>query len=346
MPEMERYLEQIRAHLDVNPRRAHEIIAEARSHLEARARQFEGKGMSREEAVAQAVRGFGEPHSVAEELTKANAKHREAGVLRPVLGIGLAFGTTLSAISCLAFLHQRGATLWGPGVVRALTVAYPISATAFALPGAILAGMAAGRRYWWVAATPPIVFMAVCWALSLAAWRLVPYDGAVSQLILALAWPFASAGAFAGCGYLGARVAERPRTCWVVGIACAVYSLGIAPPALAQAVNNLGDVVLVVAVAQGVACLLLLAAHRDRLVSHCVLMTAGVALTALAASLTAAAIAASRGGQTYSGEGRAALIVALASAIYMPAALVWFGRKARRVSEAAHPAEGRPRRAR
>lgn len=113
-------------------------------------------------------------------------------------------------------------------------------------------------------------------------------------------------------------------------------------PAFPQAVSNLRDLVLAVAIAQGAACMLLLAARRDRLVSHRVLMVAGSVLTALVVGLGVAAIAATWTGETYSGEGRVALILSLASVIYLPAALVWFGWKRRGESEAARAAEQRP----
>jgi len=72
MSDIEHYLTRIRSELDVSPSRAKEVIAEARCHLEARVREFEGRGLSREQAVAEAVRGFGEPQAVAAELRKAN----------------------------------------------------------------------------------------------------------------------------------------------------------------------------------------------------------------------------------------------------------------------------------
>jgi len=365
MSEIEQYLAQIRSSLDVSPARAEEIIAEARCHLEARVREFAAKGMSREEAVAEAVRGFGEPEAVAAELRKANSKHRDVSRFRLLLAIGIAFGSTLSAIShvhpllpqsaamsiaygktlsavwFLGRLHA-GAPLWLPRVIEAMLRALVVWVPVFALPGAVLAGMVAGRRYWWVAATPPLLFMALCWTASLVEWALVPYRD--QQLMWALAWPLLAAAAFAMCGYLGARVGEGRRLRYPIGVLCAVCVLGISVPALAQAVRNLKDLVLAIAVAQGASCILLVAAHREKLVGPRVLIAAGAGMAALVGAMGVAVLAWPRGLDTFSGEGRIAFIVSLAVVVYLPAALVWLGWKGRKVSEGAQAVGGRPSR--
>ncbi len=46
-----------------------------RTHLEARAKEYEGAGMSREEAVAKAMVTFGDPKTVAPDLVRANAQY-------------------------------------------------------------------------------------------------------------------------------------------------------------------------------------------------------------------------------------------------------------------------------
>jgi len=341
MCEIEQYLDQVRAQLEVSFHRANEIIAEARCHLEARARDLEAKGMGREQAEAEAVRGFGNPQTVAAELRKANARHRDADVFRLVVGIGLAFGTTLSAIGCFVFLLMRA-----PSSIQAALYAHIIWFPAFALPGAVLAGMVAGRRYWWLAATPPLLFMALCWGFSLAAWAFVPYRDAGTQLDVALVWPLLSAAAFAVCGYLGARAGEARRLRYPIGVLCAVYALGIAVPAFAQVVRNLFDLVMAMAVAEGVSYILLIAAYRDKLVGPRVLIAGGAGMTALVAAMAVAVLAGTWGLDTLYGEGRTAFIGPLLVVVYLylPAQLVWLGWKGRKVSEAAQAVRGRPNR--
>ena len=324
MSEIEQYLEQVRSSLDVNTARADESIAEARSHLEARVSECEAKGLSRRQAVAEAVRGFGEPTEVAAALAKANAKHRDASRFRLLLALGLAFGTTLSAVWCFGFLLTRAPA----SIQAALHGRSIISVPALALPGAVLAGIVAGRRHWWLAATPPLFFMAACWAASLVEWALVPYGD--RQLVAALAWPLLSAGAFGACGYLGARVAEARRLRYPIGVPLAAYVLLISVPAFAQAVSNFRDLVLTIAIAQGAACVVLLAAYQERLVTQRVLIVAGTGMTALVGAMGVMVLSGMWGLGGLSGEGRIAFIVSLAVVAYLPAALVWRGMRERR----------------
>ncbi len=66
MSDIDTYLAQLRAHLtDLDPKRADEIIAEARTHIESRAAQLRAGGVSDGEAAAEAARTFGDPSEVA-----------------------------------------------------------------------------------------------------------------------------------------------------------------------------------------------------------------------------------------------------------------------------------------
>ncbi len=353
MSDIEHYLTRIRSELDVSPSRAEDVIAEARCHLEARARDLQAKGMSLEEAVAEAVRGFGEPEAVAAELRKANSKHRDVSRFRLLLAIGIAFGSMLSAIShthpllpqsaVISMVYGKtlsaswflgrlsaGGPLWLPAVIEAMLRALVVWAAVFALPGAVLAGMVAGRRYWWVAATPPLLFMAMCWTASLVEWAPVPYRD--QQLVWALAWPLLAAAAFAVCGYLGARAGEARWLRYPIGGLCAAYVLLIAVPAFAQTVQDMKGLIFAIAIAQGAACVLLLAAYRERLVSQRVLIVAGAGMTALVAVMGVVVLSGTWGMDTPAGEGRIVFILSLAVVVYLPAALVWLGLRDRRAA--------------
>jgi hypothetical protein len=76
MSDLEAYLQQLRASLDVTPARAEVIVSEARSHLEAKAAELEEAGLSRQEAVQAAVREFGDARRTGRLLTRANGRHR------------------------------------------------------------------------------------------------------------------------------------------------------------------------------------------------------------------------------------------------------------------------------
>jgi len=77
MHEFEDYLKRLASQLNVSPRRAEEICAELRSHLEATAEQLQQSGVSREEALAEATRIFGEPRAIAQQLRRIAMKQKE-----------------------------------------------------------------------------------------------------------------------------------------------------------------------------------------------------------------------------------------------------------------------------
>jgi amphi-Trp domain-containing protein len=77
MHEFEEYLKRLASELNVSPRRAEEICAELRSHLEATAEQLQQSGLSREEALAEATRIFGEPRAIGQQLRRIAMKQKE-----------------------------------------------------------------------------------------------------------------------------------------------------------------------------------------------------------------------------------------------------------------------------
>lgn len=106
MHDFEEYLGQVRALLEVTPRREREICAEVRSHLEALAEKLGREGSSPEEAAQQAIARFGEPEVVARLLARANHRHRRWPVLLAA-PLGAAIGTVvlISMFLTLVLLH-------------------------------------------------------------------------------------------------------------------------------------------------------------------------------------------------------------------------------------------------
>ena len=83
MSDIERYLSELRSHLtDLHPKRADEIIAEARTHLESRAAQLRAAGVGEDEAIGEALAAFGDPARMAKDLIANNSRHRRPN-LRP-----------------------------------------------------------------------------------------------------------------------------------------------------------------------------------------------------------------------------------------------------------------------
>lgn len=208
MPDFDDYLAAIRSHLEVSARRADEICAEVRSHLEEQARQLMQSGVSAEEATAAAVQGFGDAADVAWRLTQANHSHRQVGAARLLFSIALVlvgmwsvrfFGNTwIYAVS--RWVGARPGP-WDEGLKT-------LAAAVLMAPVALMGGMAAGRRSWWIASAPMLL-----WGLALlgfaAANRLVPRGdfliaGAISVFVAA---PLLAASAF-----LGSRLPQRGPT--------------------------------------------------------------------------------------------------------------------------------------
>ena len=77
MHEFDEYLKRLASELNVSPRRAEEICAEVRSHLEATADHLQQTGLSGEEALGEAMRIFGEPRAMGHQLQRIAMKQKE-----------------------------------------------------------------------------------------------------------------------------------------------------------------------------------------------------------------------------------------------------------------------------
>lgn len=72
LPELGEYLEQVRRHLHLEPETENSIILELRSHFDEKLRELQEAGLTRPQALEQAMEAFGRPRSVARLLYEAH----------------------------------------------------------------------------------------------------------------------------------------------------------------------------------------------------------------------------------------------------------------------------------
>ncbi len=285
MSDIERYLSELRSRLtELDPRRANEIINEARTHLEARATQLEAEGKSQEEACAEAVRTFGEPQRIAWELLQGNARHQRPDTLRAlgsiVISLGAAFafakltGTPESreSLSFRLFSSLTGLSFEYTGALL-LVIAL--------IPAALLAGMVGGRRFWWLASIPGLFWIAFCWVSSLVSLKLFPYLNWREQLVWALVLPGGCALALAGVGWFGRQILKWPRLVDPIGVLCGFYVIWLVLRALGRSFNNLDAFGIALVVVQPALLIILAAAFRDRLLKRQQFLRACIGVCAL-----------------------------------------------------------------
>ncbi len=246
MSDIESYLSELRSHLgDLDPRRAEEIVAEARTHLEAHAEQLRGGGMNDDDASAGAAREFGDPQELAARLRQANRGRRHVGPVRILLSVLVALGGLLIAFSVWeaepAWLRLLDRTIASRTFVGAHHVEIVVMVLLMG-PAAPLAGLLAGRRYCWLAAWPPVSWGLVLWTMILG--NLVLGEP-VSQSLLrdegvpALILIFVGGPILVGLGLLGTWLAMRRTTAivvWAIGI---TYLVPLGAVALSLQVHDL-----------------------------------------------------------------------------------------------------------
>jgi prepilin-type N-terminal cleavage/methylation domain-containing protein len=209
MSEIDSYLAELRSHLsDLAPRRADEIIAEVRTHIEARAAQFERTGLSAPEAVDVAVRSFGDPAKLSRGLARANARHRILSPLRAFLAPALVGGAMVALVGADA-PWDRGYTAWladNTPLIRA--EAHNLVLALALVPAALLAGIIAGRRWWWLAGLPPFLWGVLFWAISLVEFSIGSQGSPRETFAALIAWPIGGGALLGGIGFVGARLGE------------------------------------------------------------------------------------------------------------------------------------------
>ena len=212
MSDVDTYLAQLRAHLtDLDPKRADEIVAEARTHLESRAAQSRAGGMSEEEASSEAARTFGEPAQVAVDLLAGNRRHRRPVALRAVGAFVTSFGSifTLFFVIAIVSVLSRTGRFTLPAGLDLEPSTRTVKWVAFCCI-ALLTGIVGGRRFWWIAALPG--FVMIGWALF--AFSVIPPTvRAESGLSLPrmLVSGAGTAAMMASLGWLGSRLPRRRR---------------------------------------------------------------------------------------------------------------------------------------
>lgn len=224
MSEFDEYLERLHSALDLSCKRADEICAEVRTHLEARAAQFRESGMGETAAAAEAVGSFGDAKQVAVRLAAANKGHRSAGAFRLVLAFAVA-----SLGMVVAFGVLEGDAPWLDALIRPIApersllraVVWVLLMGVLMVPAALLAGMAAGRRYAWLAGIPPVL-------LGLPGFLLA--RSVLSGLVLSLILVFGVGPAMAGIAFLAPRMTRGRLAAYALPALCAGYlvTLGIA----------------------------------------------------------------------------------------------------------------------
>lgn len=300
MSDIDTYLTQLRSHLrELDPKRADEIVAEARTHLQSRAVQFEEAGLSHDEASAEAARTFGNPHRVAVDLLAGNSRHLRPSTLR-VFGVAWAFAIS-SAIGLGLARVSADPESWSGPLFRFLSShtgldphrAYFLLFLVQLLPAAYLFGLAAGRRFYWLAAASGFFWIGAAWAG--VSWT--PNTAHVPlppRLFHALIVPVLAALVLAGAGWLGARLATSPRQltrhlAHGFAIVCGLYAVAIALHALEFPLSG-PDVQFYAAVVPTPAALTFLAAaRRDRRLPHRLFLL--LSLTVCAAGILVVAVA-------------------------------------------------------
>jgi len=210
MSDIDTYLSQLRSHLiDLDPERADEIVAEARTHLESRAAQLRATGVGENEAIKEALAAFGDPPQVAQDLVQGNARHRRPAALRAVGAFVTSFGSGL----VLSFLLGAGSALSRAGTF-ALPAGLDSESTTTIVKWvaycciALLTGIVGGRRFWWIAGLPGVAMIATGLLVLSALPEAIRAEAGLSPLRILLSGALFTA-MMAGVGWLASRLPRR-----------------------------------------------------------------------------------------------------------------------------------------
>ena len=110
---MDRVLEQIRAHLDLDAETEHEVLAEIRGHLEEAVMAARARGLDEERALAEAAARFG----VEEAGRELQAAHVGWGTADAIVAVALPVICAL-ALRWLVFAPDGTAVGWREVLVR------------------------------------------------------------------------------------------------------------------------------------------------------------------------------------------------------------------------------------
>jgi hypothetical protein len=292
MSDIDTYLTELRSHLsDLDPRRADEIIAEARTHLDSRAAQLRAAGVGEDEAIGEALAAFGDPGRMAQDLIDKNSRHRHPAALRALAAITITLGAAFALAglyatpqcwkspSLLFLAHHTGLAPEPAGWLLLLIQL---------LPAAYLAGVVCGPRFWWLAGVPGVFWIGLCWIPSLVSGNLPPSATLPHQLRYALIVPGLAALVLAATGRVGAGLAASRsrllrRAAQAITAICAAYVLSLGFVALGRALDSPEGQSLAAAVAVPVALIFVATARRDRHLNprSFAILFAGVSATGL-----------------------------------------------------------------
>jgi len=263
MSEFNAYLDRLRGALDVSSQRADEILAEARTHLEAKAAELEAGGLSRAEAVRAAIADFGDAEPTAQALTRANGRHRGFSLFRLLLAVGVTAGATATVTGFTGRGDYLDALGWA--MAARWKVAFEdlamLAMLVGLIPAALVAGAIGGRRGWWVAATP-----AIFWGF-IGFPRMMLHGGPAAVLQYIVLWPALMVVVLGAMGRLGeaASVHRRART-WVIAV-LAVY-LAFGPVLVMPMLPDARFLIAAVVTVQITCLVLLVVAQREDLLTR------------------------------------------------------------------------------
>lgn len=276
MSDIDTYLTQLRAHLtDIHPKRADEIVAEARTHIEARAAQLCASGMSEEEASSEATRTFGDPSQVAQDLIQGNTRYRRPTALRAVGALVIAFGSILilSFVVGAVFALSRAGTFTLPAALDPERTTRIVNWAGYCCI-ALLTGIVGGRRFWWIAALPAIVSLA--FSLVVRFFLLPPGVELSTSPLNTLVLGAAFTAMMASLGWLGSRLPRRRRLSTAItivsGSVVGLVWVGLVVFAVAASIKAEDTGAwyfgVVIATVMPVIVALLIAGRRDRFLSR------------------------------------------------------------------------------
>ncbi|MBI2847188.1 MAG: hypothetical protein HYX82_04820 [Chloroflexi bacterium] len=195
LPELQQYLNSLRANLRLDPHSEHQILCEIYTHLEERIQELRESGLTQEEAVKKATERFGRPRTLAREIYEAHIGGSWLDAFMagsPHLVVALLFATqawsnlwwlSLSIVSfIIATLHGwwRGKPAWFyPWLGYSLLM--PLAACLSSL--FLIARMVSGVVFGGTPSLGPWVWVAIfvyvpfsLWLLSYAVKRVVRRD--------------------------------------------------------------------------------------------------------------------------------------------------------------------------
>ena len=281
MSDIESYLSELRSHLtDLDSKRADEIVAEARTHLESRVAQLQATGMSHEDASAEAARTFGEPAQVALDLLTGNRRHRRPVALRAVGALVIAFGSILilAFVVGAVFALSRTGTFTLPNVLDPESTTRIVNWVGYC-GIALLTGIVGGRRFWWIAALPAIVSLA--FSLVVRFFLIPPGVELGTSPLKTLVSGAAFTAMMASLGFLGSRLPRRRRLSTAItivsGSVVGLIWVGLVVFVVAASINTEAGAWYfgyLLAAVTPVALALLIAGRRDRFLSREVFIAA------------------------------------------------------------------------